>query len=357
MIYINNYIFELNNKDITKLKCQSTHNTKKTISLNIAAEKSADSTKISNIAAAGNQVLHLKRSSYNLKGETLGRRYYMLNIIQEKKYTVIYQAKCLILNRYVMVEILKQNNEVHLDEFIVYPELVEKFFAGNQALAAFNFPNVISVYDLGKEDDGIKYSVKEFVGNHATLAEKFKEKKNKPFSLNKTIRYTKQLIQIINSVYKNESFLHCDICPENIFINQNDEVMLNYTCLSFNELEIRNEVGDYKSAVPSVLHENYNYVYPEREMCLQSDMYSIGCIMYRMIFGHDIFSDERQEMLDLLMAHMTKSPDFPEGYNSNGKQRLIEIIKRLLNKKPGDRYSSYEELLTDFEKIHIGFFS
>ena len=352
---INNYIFELNNDDITKLKHESVLNVKKNIRWDTKDNKCENESNSCNKDAVNNKTANSLRSSYKLEGITLSNRYYLMNMIQDKKYTVIYKAKCLILNRCVMVEILKQKNEVNLDEFIVYDKLANNFIKGNQAIAVLNFPNVISVYDVG-DDAGIKYSVRESTAGYTTLSEKFNEKGNKPFSLNKTLLCAKQIIRIIDSVYKHTAFLHCDICPENIYLNQNGEIMLNYTFLSFDNNKTKTEAEICKIATITVLHENYNYVYPEREPCLQSDMYSIGCVMFKMIFGHDVFEKESQDMMSLLMAHLTKTPEFPKDYGNNVKQRLFNIVKRLLNKNSDNRYISFDELLADMNKIHTGFF-
>ncbi|QHI73174.1 protein kinase [Aminipila terrae] len=85
----------------------------------------------------------------------LAGRYELLEQIGEGGMAVVYKARCKLLNRYVAIKILKP-------EFTKDLKLVESFKKESQAAASLVHPNIVGVYDVGKEGN-INYIVMELV--------------------------------------------------------------------------------------------------------------------------------------------------------------------------------------------------
>ena len=68
---------------------------------------------------------------------------------------VVYKARCRLLNRFVAVKILKP-------EYVKDIKFIENFRRESQAAASLNHPNIVNVYDVGKEGN-IHYIVMEFI--------------------------------------------------------------------------------------------------------------------------------------------------------------------------------------------------
>lgn len=88
-------------------------------------------------------------------GQVLGNRYKLLERIGGGGMAVVYKAKCLLLNRFVAVKILRS-------EFTDDEEFVKRFRVEAQAAASLNHPNIVSIFDVGKQDD-IQYIVMEMI--------------------------------------------------------------------------------------------------------------------------------------------------------------------------------------------------
>ena len=91
----------------------------------------------------------------NLEGRLLGNRYEIIKKIGNGGMATVYKARCHVLNRYVAVKVLK-------DEFTTDEEFIKRFNTEAQAVACFSHPNIVSVYDVGKEGN-LYYIVMELV--------------------------------------------------------------------------------------------------------------------------------------------------------------------------------------------------
>ncbi len=88
-------------------------------------------------------------------GKVLGGRYEILQKIGEGGMAQVYKARCHLLNRDVAIKVLKE--EYSKDE-----TFVNRFKTEAQSAAALTHPNIVSVYDVGAEDN-INYIVMELL--------------------------------------------------------------------------------------------------------------------------------------------------------------------------------------------------
>ena len=91
----------------------------------------------------------------DLEGRLLGNRYEIIEKIGNGGMAIVYKAKCHVLNRYVAVKILK-------DEFTTDSEFIRRFNTEAQSAARLTHPNIVSMFDVGNEDN-LYYIVMELI--------------------------------------------------------------------------------------------------------------------------------------------------------------------------------------------------
>ena len=108
----------------------------------------------------------------NLEGRLIGNRYEILEKIGNGGMATVYKAQDKILRRYVAVKVLR-------DEFTTDEEFIKRFNTEAQAAASLTHPNIVSIYDVGHEEN-IYYIVMELVQGK-TLKEIINESKSVVF--------------------------------------------------------------------------------------------------------------------------------------------------------------------------------
>ena len=125
---------------------------------------------------------------------------------------LVYKGHDLLLNRKVAVKVLR-SQYVHDEEFI------RRFRREAQAAASLSHPNVVSIYDVGQEED-VHYIVMEYIEGK-TLNDLIKEKA--PLQVEDAVHYASQIADALDHAHHNE-IIHRDIKPHNILIGKNGRV-------------------------------------------------------------------------------------------------------------------------------------
>ena len=144
----------------------------------------------------------------NLVGKVIGNRYEMLEKIGEGGMATVYKARCNILKRYVAVKVLRE-------EFTTDEEFIKRFNTEAQAAASLTHPNIVSIFDVGHEDN-VYYIVMELVQGK-TLKEIINEDGVLPWKWSVNIAI--QVASALETAHKN-NIVHRDIKPHNIIITE-----------------------------------------------------------------------------------------------------------------------------------------
>lgn len=144
----------------------------------------------------------------NLIGKMLDNRYEILEKIGNGGMATVYKAKCHVLNRYVAIKILK-------DEFTTDTDFIKKFNTEAQSAASLTHPNIVSIYDVGNEDN-LYYIVMELIQGK-TLKEIIVE--DGILSWKWSVNIAIQIASALEVAHKN-NIIHRDIKPHNIIITE-----------------------------------------------------------------------------------------------------------------------------------------
>ena len=277
----------------------------------------------------------------NLTGKVLADRYEILEEIGVGGMAVVYKAKCLVLNRYVAIKVLR--DDLKGDE-----EFVRRFNVEAQAAASLTHPNIVSIFDVG-ESGSLHYIVMEYVEGQ-TLKEYIDEKHELPWR--EAVNIAMQIAKGLEVAHKN-SIVHRDIKPHNIMITKDGNIKV--TDFGIARANSQKTMTVEKTAIGSV-----HYISPEQAkggfIDHRSDLYSLGIVLYEMLTGRVPFDDENS--VTVAIKQIQEKPVPPCEYNISIPMPLEQIVLKAIAKEPSARqkdaaefYSELHSILNDPDRI------
>jgi beta-lactam-binding protein with PASTA domain len=265
-------------------------------------------------------------------GKKLGGRYEILDRVGGGGMAVVYKTKDLLLDRIVAVKVLRP-------QYAIDDDFVHRFRREAQAAASLSHPNVVSIYDVGVEED-IHYIVMEYVEG-STLKEYITT--HAPLSVEQATYIAKQIAEALDHAHHNQ-IIHRDIKPHNILIGKNQRVKV--TDFGIARAVTSSTITHTGSVIGSV-----HYFSPEQarggSTGEKSDIYSLGIVLYEMLTGTLPFSGDSP--ISVALKHLQESYTEPRQLNSMIPQSVENIILRSLAKDPTHRYDSAKELIKDLD--------
>ena len=239
----------------------------------------------------------------------LSGRYELLEKIGDGGMAVVYKGKDKLLNRYIAVNILRP-------EFTKDATFVENFKRESQAAAGLSHPNIVGVYDVGREGN-INYIVMELI--EGDTLNKIIEKEA-PMDYRKVIDISKQVASALRTAHKNK-IIHRDVKPHNIMVTNDGVVKLA-------DFGIARAVNDATLSTGSKIVGSVHYFSPEQArgnyVDERSDIYSLGITMYEMVTGRVPFDADTP--VSVALKHMQEDPVEPKVLNSSIPMSLNKII-------------------------------
>ncbi len=266
----------------------------------------------------------------NLEGKFLGNRYEILEKIGNGGMATVYKAKCHVLNRYVAVKVLR-------DEFTTDEEFIKRFNSEAQSAASLTHPNIVSVYDVGNEDN-IYYIVMELIQGK-TLKEIISS--DGALSWKWSVNVGIQIASALETAHKN-NIVHRDIKPHNIIITEDG--VAKVTDFGIAKAVSNSTITAFGSTIGSV-----HYFSPEHARGgytdAKSDLYSLGVVLYEMVTGRVPFDADTP--VSVALKHMQEVPAEPIKLNPAIPTAVNDIIIRAMQKDINLRYSNATEMLRD----------
>ncbi len=236
------------------------------------------------------------------------------------------------------------------------PERVRRFQREARTVSALNHPNIITIYDFGREN-GREYIVSEYVEGR-TLRE---FARNRDLSLNQIADLAIQVADALDAAHA-AGIVHRDIKPENIMLRPDGYVkVLDFGLAKLTERDLDSQVtrsdlspgtSDFETRAGVILG-TVNYMSPEQargqKLDGRSDLFSLGVILYELIAGIRPFSGETWH--HTIVAITDAEPPPIEDQAPNVPDALRNIINRLLVKNRERRYQSARELMVDLEML------
>ena len=267
----------------------------------------------------------------------LAGRYELLEKIGDGGMAVVYKARCRLLNRFVAIKILKP-------EFAKNPDIIESFRRESQAAAGLSHPNIVGIFDVGREGN-LHYIVMELIEGQ-TLSKMIE--KEGPIEYHKVIDITKQIAAGLSYAHKHH-IIHRDIKPHNILMTPDGVAKI----ADFGIAKAMSESIDDDSE--EMVMGSVHYFSPEQArggyVDEKSDIYSLGIVMYEMLTGRVPFDAETPVQVALM--HINEQMVPPSRYVPTIPPRLEAIILKATAKVQVSRYANVDEIIKELDKIEL----
>lgn len=265
-----------------------------------------------------------------MKGQKINDRYQIIKSIGEGGMANVYLAYDTILDRNVAVKVLR--GDLATDE-----KFVRRFQREALSASSLSHPNIVEVYDVG-EDNGQYYIVMEYIEG-CQLKQLLKKRGR--LTLSEVIDIMLQITDGL-SVAHDAYIIHRDIKPQNIMIL--DSGLVKITDFGISMAMNSTQLTQTNSVMGSV-----HYLPPEQAngkgSTLQSDIYSMGILMYELLTGELPYKGDNA--VEIALKHLKeKIPSVREKFPEI-PQSVENIIIKATAKNPKNRYADARSMNED----------
>ena len=267
-------------------------------------------------------------------------RYILLDHIGQGARGRVFKARHRLMDRMVAVKVISTDPAVSRSS-------VPRFFREMKIVALLDHPNVVRAIDAD-EHEGRLYIVMEYLEGE-NLEQVFAHRGRLP--PNEVIAYMAQACRGLAHAHE-KGVIHRDVKPTNLFLVNTGVVKV--LDLGFGELVGQaQQAGNVFDTDEGILVGTTDFMSPEqikyKAIDARTDLFSLGCTMYRLLTGLYAFPGETRE--DRLVKRIRERhvpitdvrPDLPSS--------LVRIVDRLLAARPDDRFSSAAEAAEALESL------
>src|SRR5919199_907885 len=267
-------------------------------------------------------------------GTLISERYRLDEKIGSGGMSSVYRAFDPTLERWVAIKLM--HSDISHD-----PDQLERFRREARAVAQLNHPHVVTVIDAG-EDDGAPYIVFEYVEGE-TLKERIRRLGRLPVS--EAVAYAIEIGRALESAHANR-LVHRDVKPQNVLIDPDGRAKVTDFGIA------RSLEAQGLTATGRVLGTT-DYVSPEQalghEVTGQSDIYSLGIVLYEMLTGEVPYQADTQ--VAVAMKHVRDPLPDVQRRRPEVSAALAAVVERATAKETRNRYRTVDEMVHDLEQV------
>jgi serine/threonine protein kinase len=234
------------------------------------------------------------------------------------------------------------------DELASDSDFRARFEREAKALAALSHPNILAIHDFGVER-GLYYAVTELLEGES-LGSLLKRGSLPEI---KAVDYTLQLTRGLSAAH-GRGIVHRDLKLENLFVTTDGRAKI----LDFGLAKVEAPFEDDENSEtiargtrPGTVLGTVGYMAPEqvrgRAVDSRSDLFSLGAVLYEMLFGKSPFAGE--SAADVVSGILNAHPAIPA--SARIQPGLVRIVTRCLEKNPDERFQSARDLAFALETM------
>jgi WD40 repeat protein/tRNA A-37 threonylcarbamoyl transferase component Bud32 len=248
----------------------------------------------------------------------------------------VYKARDPRLDRLVAVKMMSE-------ELLIEEEMRSRFQREAKSAANLQHPNIVTVYDFGElEGEGSPYIVMELLEG-TSLAELMEERK--PERLEDKIDVITQICRGLDYAHK-RGVVHRDVKPGNIQVLPSGTAKILDFGIALGE-------GSTIKTKTGLVMGTPNYMAPEQisseVVDHRADMWAVGVILYELLSGERPFV---ATTIPGLVYQIVHSPPPPLDERKLGlSPRLVQVVERVLQKNPDQRFRDLAHLARTLEKV------
>ena len=265
-------------------------------------------------------------------GRLISGRYRIEAVVGTGGMAVVYRALDLQENKTVAIKVLRPEYESDM-------EFVRRFSREAEAAAKMSHENIVNMLDVGIEGE-MRYIVMEYVDGQ-TLKEMIRDEGR--IHPDVALRMTIRILAAVDHAHRN-GIVHRDIKPQNILVDKQGRVKVADFGIARLKASQTTKLDPNGAAMGSV-----HYLSPEQARGEvadeQSDLYSVGVVLYEMLTGHVPFDGDTT--ISVALKHVSEQPASMRSRNSHISKALDEVVMRALCKDKQRRYQTAAEMAAD----------
>jgi Tol biopolymer transport system component/predicted Ser/Thr protein kinase len=271
--------------------------------------------------------LHTK---VHMIGSTIGH-YTILEKLGEGGMGVVYKAHDTKLDRDVALKFLPHQLTATADEQV-------RFLQEARAASALNHPNICTIHAI-EEQDGQQFIVMEYVDGKML---------SQLVPIQKTQTAIEYAIQIGDALQEahGKGVVHRNIKTDNIMVNAKNQVKV----MDFGLAKLK---GSLRLTKTSSTVGTLAYIAPEQlqggEVDARSDIFSFGVVLFEMLTGRLPFRGEHDAAM--MYSILNEEPESLQKHLPDATPELVHVLDRALEKDPGERYQTANDMLIDLRRI------
>jgi serine/threonine protein kinase len=248
-------------------------------------------------------------------GQTISH-YKILEKLGEGGMGVVYKAQDLKLDRMVAVKFLPS----HLS---ASPDSKARFLQEAKATAALNHPNILNVYEIDEQEDGM-FLVMEFL--EGTTLKKYMSNLNSGTGVpvHQAIEWASQIAEGLKAAH-GKNIVHRDIKPENVMLTNEGKLKI----MDFGIAKLKSSSGLTRTGTSL---GTLSYMSPEQAQGeaadQRSDIWSLGVVLYELLTADLPFKSEHEA--GLLYLIVNEDPPVPSLMDRKIPHQVDGLIKKML---------------------------
>ena len=251
----------------------------------------------------------------------------------------VYHAVDVRLKRKVAIKVIDKSHRSKSD-------YIKRFKQEAQAIARLEHPSVVRLYRYGELDDLVYIAMQYIEGlDLAVLLQSYRAD-GEYIELEEAMRLIREICQGLDYAHE-QGVIHRDVKPSNIMIDREGHAVLTDFGLA-----MLTEVTTQGHVLGSPHYLSPEQAVSSANVVPQSDLYSVGVILYEMLTGEVPFDAE--EPLDIAKMHIEAPVPLPSMFRPEISREVERVILKCLDKNPENRYQTGEEFARALEKAVAG---
>jgi serine/threonine-protein kinase len=261
--------------------------------------------------------------------------YVLLDRLGQGGMGEVFKARHLLLGRIVALKIIRKG-------FLTDPGDEHRFLREIQATAKLCHPNIVSALDAAQVGD-LRVLALEFVEG-TDLGKLIRAKGPLPVTV--ACDYIRQAALGLQHAQE-RGLVHRDIKPSNLLVSADGKTI---KISDMGLVSIGAEPEETPLTKTGMVLGTPDYLAPEqatdaRRADIRADLYSLGCTMYYLLTGQPPFPDGTP--VEKVFKHVQQQPPSVRSFRADIPEGVAAIIRKLLAKKPDDRYPQPSDLIAD----------
>jgi serine/threonine protein kinase len=273
-------------------------------------------------------------------GTLLGGRYRLDAQIGRGGMSTVYRAFDVVLERPVAIKLMHR-------EIAAESEQLERFRREARSVAQLNHPHIVTVIDAGEESSseggpGSPYIVLEYVDGE-TLKDLIR--RDGPLEIAQALAYAIEIARALGAAHERQ-IVHRDVKPQNVLIGEEGGAKIT-------DFGIARTLTEEGLTMDGRVLGTTDYVSPEQALGQpvtgQSDLYSLGIVIYEMLTGEVPFRGESP--VAVAMKHVREAVPDAQALRPELSAATAAVLDRAVAKDLSRRYSDAGEMAAELEEV------